>query len=55
MKQLNWSAPTTDVWKAIASLLDCIASGRTNAWLEVHENTDTDIPYPITCKNPLLD
>lgn len=54
MKQLDWSAPTTDVWKAITSLLGCIASGRTNAWLEVHENTDPELPFKIKIPNPML-
>lgn len=54
MKQLDWSAPTTDVWKAITSLLDCMASGRTNAWLEVHENTDPELPSQIKIPNPML-
>jgi len=50
----SWTTATDNIQKALASVTDCIERGM-NAWIEVRDNTDPDIAFPITIPNPALD
>lgn len=48
----NWTSATKNPYEALSGLMSCISAGK-NAWIEVRENGDQEIP--IKKRNPLLD
>lgn len=52
--KISWSSATDNIQTALHNVIECINAGY-NAWLEVRENADPDIGFPITIKNPALD
>lgn len=49
----SWTNATDNIQKALTGVIDCIERG-INAWIEVRDNTDPDIAFPITMPNPAL-
>lgn len=49
----TWTQATENIQVALTSLIECVNAGY-NGWLEVRNNQDPSVAFPITIENPAL-